>query len=257
MSRSRSRSATTRSSTSSGAAAWASSIAAVHDDGTEAAVKTVRIANESTLESIRREIQMLRELAHPGRRRDPRPRRRRRACPGTRWICCTAARCATTCARGSPSAVVEATTDDAISMNAGPRSTPAARRAVQPAPTARRRTRSRTSRRCSATICEPLAYVHGQGVVHRDLSPVNIFLVGPERPVLFDFGLAAQFRTDSARDVLEVGGMHARHRALHGARAGARRGRRRARRHLRARLHAVRGADRAAAVHRATGRWRS
>src|SRR6185312_8056593 len=56
-------------------------------------------------------------------------------------------------------------------------------------------------------ICEPLAYVHGQGVVHRDLSPVNVFLLGPEQPVLFDFGLAAQFRIDSARDVLEVGGM--------------------------------------------------
>src|SRR5690349_3687294 len=39
---------------------------AVHGDGTEAAVKTVRTASESTLESIRREIQMLRELTHPG-----------------------------------------------------------------------------------------------------------------------------------------------------------------------------------------------
>jgi len=55
-------------------------------------------------------------------------------------------------------------------------------------------------------ICEPLAYVHGRGVIHRDLSPANIFLVGVDQPVVFDFGLAAQFRTDSARDVLEVGG---------------------------------------------------
>src|SRR5690242_15717379 len=38
---------------------------AVHADGSDAAVKTVRTASESTLESIRREIQTLRELTHP------------------------------------------------------------------------------------------------------------------------------------------------------------------------------------------------
>ncbi|HMG54125.1 MAG TPA: AAA family ATPase, partial [Kofleriaceae bacterium] len=56
-------------------------------------------------------------------------------------------------------------------------------------------------------ICAPLAYVHGRGVIHRDLSPANIFLIDADQPVLFDFGLAAQFRTDSARDMLEVGGL--------------------------------------------------
>ena len=39
---------------------------AVHASGVAAAVKTVRVATESTLESIRREIVMLRELDHPG-----------------------------------------------------------------------------------------------------------------------------------------------------------------------------------------------
>ena len=39
---------------------------AVHASGAQAAVKTVRIATESTLESIRREIVMLRDLEHPG-----------------------------------------------------------------------------------------------------------------------------------------------------------------------------------------------
>src|SRR5437899_11410317 len=43
-------------------------------------------------------------------------------------------------------------------------------------------------------------------MIHRDLSPANISLIGVDQPVLFDFGLAAQFRTDSARGLLEVGG---------------------------------------------------
>jgi serine/threonine protein kinase/tetratricopeptide (TPR) repeat protein len=184
---------------------------AQHDDGTQAAVKTVRIANESTLESIRREIQTLRELSHPGvvAIRD------HGVTDGVPWY-------AMDLLRGStlrdhlrswfPDATssedtthdqqkVEATTTDLLRP---------ARRAAELALPASPANAPTYSIEHVATlfrnICEPLAYVHGQGVVHRDLSPVNIFLVGADRPVLFDFGLAAQFRVDSARDVLEIGG---------------------------------------------------
>src|SRR3954464_8882330 len=39
---------------------------ATHPSGADLAVKTVHVATESTLASIRREIQTLRELKHPG-----------------------------------------------------------------------------------------------------------------------------------------------------------------------------------------------
>lgn len=39
-------------------------------------------------------------------------------------------------------------------------------------------------------LCETLAYVHGQGVVHRDLTPRNVVLRSDGAPILVDFGLA-------------------------------------------------------------------
>lgn len=56
-------------------------------------------------------------------------------------------------------------------------------------------------------ICNALAFVHGEGVVHRDLKPDNIFICTGELPVLVDFGLASHVSVDG-RDVLEnVGGV--------------------------------------------------
>jgi serine/threonine protein kinase/tetratricopeptide (TPR) repeat protein len=173
---------------------------AVHADGSDAAVKTVRTATEPTLESIRREILALRDLQHPGvvRIRD------HGVAEGMPWYAMDLLHGRTLreyIQAWFPDANVESTTRDLL--RPGRVSAP---REVPPAPDV-----PPYSLACVLTlfrsICEPLAYVHGQGIVHRDLSPVNVFLLAPDQAVLFDFGLAAQFRIDSAREVLEVGGL--------------------------------------------------
>jgi tetratricopeptide (TPR) repeat protein len=173
---------------------------AQHRDGAEAAVKTVRSASESTVESIRREIQTLRELQHPGvvGIRD------HGMAEGMPWYAMDMLHGRTLreyFRAWFPEADVESTTKDLLKPSR--RSEAPVARVVDDGVPAWSVDRVLTLFRA---ICEPLAYVHGQGVVHRDLSPVNVFLLAPDRPVLFDFGLAAQYRTDS-RDVLEVGGM--------------------------------------------------
>lgn len=60
-----------------------------------------------------------------------------------------------------------------------------------------------------AALCDALSFMHGQGLVHRDIKPDNIILDGG-RPVLVDFGLALRQREeDQRREVLDIaaGGM--------------------------------------------------
>jgi tetratricopeptide (TPR) repeat protein len=53
-------------------------------------------------------------------------------------------------------------------------------------------------------LCGTLAYLHGQGAVHRDLKPRNVLLRADDTPVLVDFGLATHL-TELGRDATEVG----------------------------------------------------
>src|SRR6185503_4897058 len=50
-----------------------------------------------------------------------------------------------------------------------------------------------------------LAFVHGEGVVHRDLKPNNVFLRAGDEPVLFDFGLAWRSAGTVGREVVDEG----------------------------------------------------
>ena len=53
-------------------------------------------------------------------------------------------------------------------------------------------------------ICESLAYLHGEGVVHGDLKPANILVGTDGKPVLVDFGVATQFGGAGTRESLEL-----------------------------------------------------
>ncbi|MEO5769709.1 MAG: AAA family ATPase, partial [Polyangia bacterium] len=53
-------------------------------------------------------------------------------------------------------------------------------------------------------LCDPLAYIHGEGFVHRDLKPSNIFVRSDGTPILMDFGLVWWVREEGQREVLAV-----------------------------------------------------
>lgn len=54
-------------------------------------------------------------------------------------------------------------------------------------------------RRLSAT----LAFIHGEGIVHRDLTPANVFVMMGEHPRLLDFGLFRRFAGDEGRESID------------------------------------------------------
>ena len=59
--------------------------------------------------------------------------------------------------------------------------------------------------RIAGEVAEALAYAHAQGIVHRDVKPANI-LLGPERAIVADFGVArALLRSSSVESISSSG----------------------------------------------------
>jgi serine/threonine protein kinase/tetratricopeptide (TPR) repeat protein len=60
--------------------------------------------------------------------------------------------------------------------------------------------------RITCDLCRALSYLHGNGLLHGDLKPSNIFICRDGRVVLLDFGLVSQSRGSIGREVLDSAG---------------------------------------------------
>jgi serine/threonine protein kinase len=194
----------------------------VHEaSGARAAIKTVRVWDAARISQIRREIQALARLRHPGLVRvlahgvdEGRPWYAMELLEG-RTLAEVAAR---------PELRRERLDQSGIR--------PRSAWGVRPTPPEQLNVLLGVIQ----DLCETLAYVHGEGVIHRDLKPSNVLVRPSGKPVLFDFGLAAHIGDTSGREVLDA----------ETSPAGS------ALRSVRDRLHAVRVRDRSAGVRRLT-----
>jgi tetratricopeptide (TPR) repeat protein len=157
---------------------------AVRSDGGDAvALKTMSAPRESLLPAIRREIHVLQKLRHPGivRILDSGTH------GGIPWYAMDLLESRSLADLG----------DDPGSANAG----------EPPSPDRLREVLTIVRR-----LCEPLAYLHGEGVVHGDIKPSNVLLQAPPAsgdalsaawPVLIDFGLLTTFGEQPGRDSVD------------------------------------------------------
>ncbi|MCU1280110.1 MAG: Serine/threonine protein kinase, partial [bacterium] len=53
-------------------------------------------------------------------------------------------------------------------------------------------------------LCQTLAFLHGEGIVHGDLKPENVVLQDDGKPVLVDFGIMRRIAGAAGREALEV-----------------------------------------------------
>jgi eukaryotic-like serine/threonine-protein kinase len=200
---------------------------AVHENGQIVALKTVRLAAESQLAGLRREIHALARLRHPGivriieegvaeglpwyamelleghtLRRHVEDHALGAASTGRRQF-----EAATTAGPGEASGHWWTRTLDRSSAAAALLQRARAEPAIEAGAEAEAAHRGPGGKLehvlgLMRRLCAPLAYLHGEGLVHRDLKLENVLLRPDGRPVLVDFGLAAQFSGEVSREAL-------------------------------------------------------
>lgn len=177
--------------------------------GEEVAIKTVRAATLGLLQRIRREVLAMSRAKHPGLVRfiatglgDSVPWYGMELLKGTTlhdFMLCTTVETRSVSRVENPSSLSSAATVAKIPRDGI--SPPAATLLDRPRPT----TDLSGFLTLMARVCSALAYLHGEGVVHRDLKPKNIIIRADGTPVIVDFGVASRFGA-VGRETLEVSG---------------------------------------------------
>jgi serine/threonine protein kinase/tetratricopeptide (TPR) repeat protein len=186
---------------------------AVHDTtGAHVALKTVQAQGEAVLAGIRREVHALRTLDHPGVVRVV----DEGVAAGIPWYAMEVLEGPTlrrfhrerSVASDSGPSRIDRESRSPISSSRGSPTTGrggAAREGDGPS-SAVGLPMLRESLSALRAVCGTLAFVHGRGVVHRDLKPDNVILTPDRGPVIVDFGIAARGLGARGREILHATG---------------------------------------------------
>jgi serine/threonine protein kinase len=204
---------------------------AVHEQtGARVALKTVQVAHVGQLGSLRREVEALRQVAHPAVVRildqgvdEGRPwyamellegptlqewRDQRRA--EVQGLAAVDARAPSVGGDPSWRGIGLRIGSDAdafaktLEREEGREGEPVELAPAEAGPRKVKARRLGDTLRLVRRLCVGLGHVHNQGVVHQDLKPSNIFVQRGDQPVLVDFGLVSRFG-GVGREVVEDG----------------------------------------------------
>ena len=173
--------------------------------GARVALKALRLVVQRQLASFRREVHVLSRLRHPGivQILDHGVEK------GVPWYSMdlidgrTLARVLRCHEDRSVGPEEVASRGAAVTTQELPDARPDGRKRAEPFPspeTPQRRMSLDESIRVVGAICRALAFLHDNGVVHRDVKPENVVLRADGTPVLVDFGIVALFGGEAGRE---------------------------------------------------------